>query len=216
MKRKAKRALLIAGIFVGAAGLSVGLSKMKPPPESKAIADATPLVEVLPLEEMTASFTIASQGTVRPRTETVLSAEVSGSIVSISPKFIAGGVFAKGEVVPDNEFRELREFLDFLHAREVGYERGHTRVLNDVFDVCLLEPGKDRNDDGIGKKHAKYDCHLIDRLLHTNANAIPRPDTQLLYGFRRRKHSIEKFAVCDRLGSRNNYLLGIKPLRGLA
>jgi RND family efflux transporter MFP subunit len=97
MKRKVKRGLLIIGIFVVAVGGAVGLSKMKPPPESKEIADATPLVEILPLEQMTASFTIASQGTVRPRTETVLSAEVSGSIISISPKFLAGGVFAKGE-----------------------------------------------------------------------------------------------------------------------
>jgi len=97
MKRKVKRGLLIAGIFAAAAGIAFGLTKMKPPPESKEIADAKPLVEVLPLVEMTASFKIASQGTVRPRTQTILSAEVSGSIVSISPKFIAGGVFAKGE-----------------------------------------------------------------------------------------------------------------------
>ena len=97
MNRKVKRGLLIIGIFVVALGGAAGLSKMKPPPESKEIADATPLVEVMPLEQMTASFTIASQGTVRPRTETVLSAEIPGSIVSISPKFFAGGVFAKGE-----------------------------------------------------------------------------------------------------------------------
>ena len=99
MKRKLKRGLLIAGIFVMATGGAIGLTKMKPPPESKEIAVATPLVEVLPLENITASFAIASQGTVRPRTETVLSAEVSGSIISISPKFIAGGIFAKGEVL---------------------------------------------------------------------------------------------------------------------
>ena len=97
MKRKVKRGILIAGIFVMAAGGAIGLTKMKPPPESKEIAVATPLVEVLALENITASVAIASQGTVRPRTETVLSAEVSGSIVSISPKFIAGGIFAKGE-----------------------------------------------------------------------------------------------------------------------
>lgn len=97
MKRKVKRGILIAGIFAVAFAGAFGLTRMKPPPESKEIADAAPLVEILTLEVMTASFSIASQGTVRPRTETVLSAEVAGSIVSISPKFIAGGVFAKGE-----------------------------------------------------------------------------------------------------------------------
>jgi RND family efflux transporter MFP subunit len=97
MTRKLKRALLIAGIFFGAAGLAVGLSFMKPPPETKDIPNVAPLVEVMPLVEAPVSFRIASQGTVRPRTETVLSAEVSGAIVGISPKFIAGGVFAQGE-----------------------------------------------------------------------------------------------------------------------
>ncbi|RLA31139.1 MAG: hypothetical protein DRR15_13700 [Gammaproteobacteria bacterium] len=97
MKRKLKRGLLIAGIFVVAFAGAFGLTRMKPPPESKEISDATPLVDVLPLEKITASFEVESQGTVRPRTETVLSAEISGAIVSISPKFVAGGVFAKGE-----------------------------------------------------------------------------------------------------------------------
>lgn len=97
MNRKVKRASLIAGIFVAAIGGAIGLGKMKPPPETKDIANIDPLVEVMPLEVISTQFQVASQGTVRPRTETVLSSEVSGVIVSISPKFIAGGVFRKGE-----------------------------------------------------------------------------------------------------------------------
>ena len=99
MTRKTKRVLLIAGIFAFSIGGAIGLGKMKPPPETKDIASVDPLVEVFSLEEISASFRISSQGTVRPRTETVLSSEVSGTIVSISPKFIAGGVFDKGEVL---------------------------------------------------------------------------------------------------------------------
>lgn len=97
MNRKAKRALLIAGIFIVAIGVSFGLSQMKPPPETTDIPDMAPLVNVLTLEAIDTSFQIKSQGTVRPRTETILSAEISGSIVSISPKFVAGGVFQAGE-----------------------------------------------------------------------------------------------------------------------
>jgi len=97
MNRKAKRALLIVGIFVVAIGGSFGLSQMKPPPETTDIPDMAPLVNVLTLEAIDTSFQIKSQGTVRPRTETILSAEISGSIVSISPKFVAGGVFQAGE-----------------------------------------------------------------------------------------------------------------------
>ena len=84
MTRKAKRALLIAGIFAVAIGGAAGLSQLKPPPETDDTPDVEPLVRILPLEETVANFRIASQGTVRPRTETILSAEVSGAIVSIS------------------------------------------------------------------------------------------------------------------------------------
>ena len=97
MNRKAKRALLITAIFVVAIGGAAGLSKLKPPPETNDTADVDPLVQVLPLVASVEQFSIASQGTVRPRTETTLSAEISGAIVDISPKFIAGGVFVAGE-----------------------------------------------------------------------------------------------------------------------
>ena len=97
MNRKVKRAFLIVGIFVGAIAGSFGLSLMKPPPETVDIPDIAPLVDVMTPRGIDTSFQIASQGTVRPRTETVLSAEISGSIVSISPKFVAGGVFQAGE-----------------------------------------------------------------------------------------------------------------------
>ncbi len=126
MERKAKRALLISGIFAGAVGLSVGLSQLKPPPETKDIPDVAPLVEVLPLLESTASFRIASQGTVGPRTETILSAEVSGSIVSISPKFIAGGVFVKGEellrIDPTNYSAAVDQAEALLRQRQIEYD----------------------------------------------------------------------------------------------
>jgi RND family efflux transporter MFP subunit len=97
MNRKVKRALLITSIFVVAIAGAGGLGMLKPPPQTRDVPDAAPLVDVMTLESFDANFRIASQGTVRPRTETILSAEVSGAIVSISPKFIAGGVFRKGE-----------------------------------------------------------------------------------------------------------------------
>lgn len=74
------------------------MSLREQPPKKERV-DIDPLVATLTLEIMTANFEIRSQGTVRPRTETVLSAEVSGTIVSISPKFVAGGVFAKNETL---------------------------------------------------------------------------------------------------------------------
>ena len=126
MKRKTKRVLLIVGIFVVAIGGAAGLSLMKPPPETRDLADLDPLVDVMPLEVTTASFSIASQGTVRPRTETTLSAEVSGAIVQISPKFIAGGVFAAGETLmridPTNYEVAVEQAEALLKQRQIEYD----------------------------------------------------------------------------------------------
>lgn len=92
--------ILVGVVILALAGIvAIVMTSMKSPPPKKERVDRDPLVDVIVLEHMTTSFEIHSQGTVRPRTETVLSAEVSGTIVSISPKFVAGGVFQSGEVL---------------------------------------------------------------------------------------------------------------------
>jgi RND family efflux transporter MFP subunit len=99
MSFKTKRIALICAILVGALGVLFGLSQMKPPPETRDMQELDLLVEVMPLEQTDVNFSVASQGVVRPLTETVLSAEVAGAIVSVSPKFVAGGVFDEDEVL---------------------------------------------------------------------------------------------------------------------
>ena len=97
MKPAYRKFVVIPAILLVAFGLMMALSKFKPETPKKDNEALDLLVEVLPLEVSAQRFTISSQGTVRPRTQTILSAEVSGSIVSISRKFTAGGVFKKGE-----------------------------------------------------------------------------------------------------------------------
>jgi len=99
MKPEHRKWIVIPGILVAALAIAAGLSQMKPEPPKNEDREFDPLVEVLELEVSTESFKIDSQGTVKPRTQTVLSAEVSGSIVSISRKFAAGGIFGKGETL---------------------------------------------------------------------------------------------------------------------
>ncbi|NNC76570.1 MAG: efflux RND transporter periplasmic adaptor subunit, partial [Woeseiaceae bacterium] len=71
-------------------------------------------------------FRINSQGTVQPRTKTVLSAEVSGSIVSISPKFVAGGVFKKYEsllrIDPTNYQAAVDRTKALVAQRQIEYD----------------------------------------------------------------------------------------------
>lgn len=126
MQGKAKRAALIAGILVGAVLLTIGMGSLRKPPPKKPVEKSDPLVEVLELETMTARFEIASQGTVLPRTETVVSAEVSGTIVDISPKMVAGGVFEKGEVLmridPTNYTVAVDQARALVKQRQIEYD----------------------------------------------------------------------------------------------
>lgn len=126
MQRKTKRILSISGILVGAIAAAALLSTFQPEPPKKEMENLDLLVDVITLEVSSATFEIGSQGTVRPRTQTVLSSEVSGSIVDISPKFIAGGVFKKNEVLmridPTNYTVAVDRADALVKQRQIEYD----------------------------------------------------------------------------------------------
>jgi len=119
---------ILVGVVILALAVIVAIvmTSMKSPPPKKERVDLDPLVDVIVLEYMTTSFEIHSQGTVRPRTETVLSSEVSGTIVSISPKFVAGGVFQSGEILlridPTNYEVALEQADALVSQRTIEHE----------------------------------------------------------------------------------------------
>ena len=130
MSFRLKQGLLVAAILILAIAAAGGLTALKPPPEEKPARNVELLVDVQTLEAKSYSFTIESQGTVRPLTETTLSAEVSGSIVSVSPKFIAGGVFAAGEelmrIDPTNYVGALRQAEALVKQRQIEFDGAKT------------------------------------------------------------------------------------------
>jgi RND family efflux transporter MFP subunit len=75
---------------------------------------------------MAVNFEVRSQGTVRPQTETVLSAEVAGTIVEISPKFVAGGFFRNNETLmridPTNYEVALDQAEALVKQRQIEYD----------------------------------------------------------------------------------------------
>ena len=100
MSTKAKRIGLSAIILVVAIAVAFGLAMgLRQEPPKREIDDRALLVDVMRLETLSAQLAVRSQGTVLPRTQTVLGAEVAGTIVEISPKFIPGGVFRPGEIL---------------------------------------------------------------------------------------------------------------------
>lgn len=99
---------------------------MKPPPETREPENLDLLVDVMSLAEASIDFSIISQGVVRPLTETVVSAEVAGAIVRVSPKFVAGGVFDKDEVLmridPTNYEVEVEQAEALVRQRQIEFD----------------------------------------------------------------------------------------------
>jgi multidrug resistance efflux pump len=120
------RLLLVIGIPVLAiaAATAMYLSRAEPPKKEQVNLD--PVVEVFKLAAMTTQFEVRSQGTVRPRTETILSSEVSGTITIVSPKFVAGGVFSANEVLmridPVNYLADVEQAEAVLNQRQIEYD----------------------------------------------------------------------------------------------
>ena len=126
MKPAYRRWILIPALILVPAVLVVALATLRTPPEKKEVENLDLLVETMTLHKQPERFRIQSQGTVKPRTQTTLSAEVSGSIVSISPKFIPGGVFDKDEVLmridPTNYTVAVEQADALVRQRQIEFD----------------------------------------------------------------------------------------------
>ena len=78
---------------------SSALKGLKKTPEIK--KRSTPILAVMatPAVSDTVQLSVTVQGETRPRTEIDLVPEVAGKVVYVSPKFLSGGLFAKGDVL---------------------------------------------------------------------------------------------------------------------
>ena len=90
--------VLPLGILVAAALLS-WLVAARQQPERKPAPPPSLLVDVATAEREPVTFVVHSQGVVTARTRTTLVSEVSGQIVEVSPAFVSGGFFKRGDVL---------------------------------------------------------------------------------------------------------------------
>jgi len=79
-------------IAAGIALTTVMILSRPQPPASPATVQSIP-VDTMVVRSTDSAFTIASQGTVEPRTQTRLVAEVAGRVASVAAGFVAGGFF---------------------------------------------------------------------------------------------------------------------------
>lgn len=84
--------LLVIGILV-----TLLLVKTRSVPEPVERSFSGPLVEVMPVSRVDLPVVVSATGTVRARQAVELTPQVSGRVVSISPRMVEGGFFRAGE-----------------------------------------------------------------------------------------------------------------------
>ena len=104
--------LLIIGLAISA---NVIMGALKPEPEKKEdVVKAMPVLTSMAVND-DVTLKVSVQGEVQPRTQINLVPQVSGKINYMSPKFIEGGKFRKGELLVRVEPREYE--LRVIQAR---------------------------------------------------------------------------------------------------
>jgi RND family efflux transporter MFP subunit len=104
-------------LALGAGGAIAGLCVAFPErARHEAPATAAPLVRVTTVTPTTLQLRVATHGTVEPRTESDLVAEVAGPVVWISPALASGGFFEAGEPLLRIDRRDPEAALEGARA----------------------------------------------------------------------------------------------------
>ena len=95
MNRSQRAKTIVLPVIVAGLGFAafIGLLATGPSLDSKTPEPVIPLVQSLEVTLGPIQMTAMTYGTIAPRSETNLVAEVSGRIIKISPSMVSGGFF---------------------------------------------------------------------------------------------------------------------------
>lgn len=110
-KQRRIMTLLAVAILLAAGGGFAAMVLSREQPETRIPDVPLPLVRshVVRLQDLT--LTVASQGTVMPRTQSSLVPEVAGRVIEVSPSFNAGGFFEAGDLLLKIESNDYEQSL---------------------------------------------------------------------------------------------------------
>lgn len=103
-------------VFVASAAVFAAMVVTRPSAESTRPGPVAPVVSVVRVEPAPIRLPITAQGTVEPRTESDLVAQVAGQIVWVSPQLVAGGFFDQDETLLRIDPRDYQIALEGARA----------------------------------------------------------------------------------------------------
>jgi multidrug efflux system membrane fusion protein len=160
-KRYPKVALPVAVVTVGLA-LAGGLVTIRPGVATHRPPKLAPLVQVVRAEPESVHLSIHTQGSVAPRTESDLIAEVSGRITWVSPSLAAGGFLEEGEPLLRVDARDY----------EVAAARAEAALTRAESQLALAERPQERSRNltkrGVASSAALDDAENAARVAEAN------------------------------------------------
>ena len=121
--------VLVAGVFAGAFIVATG-PELAPQSTPAQLA----IVKTMPAALETVRLSVITHGTVVPKSESDLVAEVSGRVVHVSDALVSGGFFAKGDVLVKIEridyevaYAQAKARLAAARSDLIGAQRAHQR-----------------------------------------------------------------------------------------
>ncbi|MEZ5967170.1 MAG: efflux RND transporter periplasmic adaptor subunit [Planctomycetota bacterium] len=131
--------LLLAALILGGAGfVAKMLIDSRPPAPKHEVTPVVPIVRALAVHPEAVRVDVTTQGTVAPRTETTLVAEVRGKIARVAPSMVAGGFFAAGEELLTIDAREF-ELAVVAAQAEVAQRRTALAVERAEAEVAIAQ-----------------------------------------------------------------------------
>ncbi len=94
-----RRWLLPLLIITAGVAATTAMIMLRPQPPSTPTAERVVPVEIMIVTSVDMNINVSSQGTVAPRTQTTIVAEVSGRVTDVSDKLVSGGFFSAGEIM---------------------------------------------------------------------------------------------------------------------
>jgi len=104
-------------IIIGAIAISAVMLWAKPEPEKKQAVELARNIRVVTAKPGHVALTVKTQGTVEAKQMIDLVPQVSGQVVYVSDKFVAGGIFNKGEVILRLDPRDYQYEVTSAEAR---------------------------------------------------------------------------------------------------
>ena len=129
MRKKALVPLVILAAGVFAVGIVV---VTRPNVEAGPARVNAPLVSVIEVQPRDLRFSVHTQGTVVPRTESDLIPQVSGEVIWVSPRLVSGGFFETGEpllrIDPADHRVELEAARAVVARTKSEFSRAKTEI----------------------------------------------------------------------------------------